>query len=127
MSTTATKTMTTKEIAKKLKKYCEQGKFEEAQKELFAKDAVSIEPMAGGGFDKETRGLDAILKKGEKWQEMVSATHSMEISEPTIAGNTFSLSMRMDVTMNDRGRTDMTELCVYQVKDGKIISEQFFM
>ncbi|HXB30007.1 MAG TPA: nuclear transport factor 2 family protein [Puia sp.] len=127
MSTTATKTMTTKEIAKKLKKYCEQGKFEEAQKELFAKDAVSIEPMAGGGFDKETRGLDAILKKGEKWQEMVSATHSMEISEPTIAGNTFSLSMRMDVTMKDRGRTDMTELCVYQVKDGKIISEQFFM
>jgi hypothetical protein len=127
MSTTETKTMTTKEIAKKLKKYCEQGKFEEAQKELFAKDAVSIEPMAGGGFDKETRGLDAILKKGDKWKEMVSATHSMEISEPTIAGNTFSLSMRMDVTTKDRGRQDMTELCVYQVKDGKIISEQFFM
>jgi hypothetical protein len=127
MSTTATKTMTTKEIAKKLKKYCEEGKFEEAQKELFAKDAVSIEPMAGGGFDKETRGLDAIIKKGDKWKEMVSATHSMEISEPTIAGNTFSLSMRMDVTTKDRGRQDMTELCVYQVKDGKIISEQFFM
>ena len=127
MSTTATKTMTTKEIAKKLKKYCEEGKFEEAQKELFAKDAVSIEPMAGGGFDKETRGLDAILKKGDKWKEMVSATHSIEISEPTIAGNTFSLSMRMDVTTKERGRTDMTELCVYQVKDGKIISEQFFM
>ena len=127
MSTTATKTMTTKEIAKKLKKYCEEGKFEEAQKELFAKDAVSIEPMAGGGFDKETRGLDAIVKKGEKWQEMVSATHSIEISEPTIAGNSFSLAMRMDVTTKERGRTDMTELCVYQVKDGKIISEQFFM
>jgi hypothetical protein len=127
MSTTATKTMTTKEIAKKLKKYCEEGKFEEAQKELFAKDAVSIEPMAGGGFDKETRGLDAIVRKGEKWQEMVSATHSIEISEPTIAGNSFSLAMRMDVTTKERGRTDMTELCVYQVKDGKIISEQFFM
>ena len=127
MSTTATKTMTTKEIAKKLKKYCEEGKFEEAQKELFAKDAVSIEPMAGGGFDKETRGLDAIIKKGDKWKEMVSATHSIEISEPTIAGNTFSLSMRMDVTTKDRGRQDMTELCVYQVKDGKIVSEQFFM
>ncbi len=127
MSTTATKTMTTKEIAKKLKKYCEQGKFEEAQRELFAKDAVSIEPMAGGGFDKETRGLDAIIKKGDKWEEMVSDTHSIEVSEPTIAGNSFSLSMRMDITTKDRGRMDMTELCVYQVKDGKIISEQFFM
>lgn len=127
MSTTATKTLATKEIAKKLKKYCEQGKFEEAQKELFAKDAVSIEPMAGGGFDKETQGLDAIIKKGDKWREMVSDTHSIEVSESTIAGNTFSLSMRMDVTTKDRGRMDITELCVYQVKNGKIISEQFFM
>ena len=58
---------------------------------------------------------------------MVTATHSMEISEPMIAGNTFSLTMRMDVTTKDRGRMDMTELCVYQVKDGKIISEQFYM
>ena len=127
MSTTATKTMTTKEIAKKLKKLCEQGNFEAAQKELFAKDAVSIEPMAGGGFDKETKGLDAIIKKGDKWKSMVSATHSSEISEPLIVGNTFSLTMRMDVTTKDRGRMDITELCVYQVKDGKIISEQFFM
>ena len=83
--------------------------------------------MAGGGFDKETRGLDAIIKKGYKWNEMVSATHSLEVSEPIIAGNTFSLTMRMDVTTKDRGRQDLTELCVYQVKDGKIISEQFFM
>ncbi|HEY4936390.1 MAG TPA: nuclear transport factor 2 family protein [Puia sp.] len=127
MSTTATKTMTTKEIAKKLKKFCEHGNFEAAQKELFSKDAVSIEPMAGGGFDKETRGLDAIIKKGDKWKDMVSATHSSDISEPMIAGNTFSLTMRMDVTTKDRGRMDITELCVYQVKDGKIISEQFFM
>jgi len=29
--------------------------------------------------------------------------------------------------MKERGHMDMTELCVYQVKDGKIISEQFFM
>jgi hypothetical protein len=127
MSTTATKTKTTKEIAKKLKKLCEEGNFETALKELFAKDAVSIEPMAGGGFDKETKGLDAIIKKGDKWKEMVTATHSMEISEPMIAGNTFSLTMRMDVTMKERGRSEMTELCVYQVKDGKIISEQFYM
>src|SRR5450755_4711352 len=118
MPTTATKAMTTKEIAKKLKKFCEQGNFEAAQKELFAKDAVSIEPMAGGGFDKETKGLDAIMKKGDKWKDMVTATHSLEISDPMVVGNTFSLSMRMDVTMKEKGRSDMTELCVYQVKDG---------
>jgi limonene-1,2-epoxide hydrolase len=33
--------------------------------------------------------------------------------------------MRLDVTMKGQGRMDMSELCVYDVKDGKIISEQF--
>jgi hypothetical protein len=127
MPTTANATMSTKEIAKKLKKLCEQGQFETAQKELFAKDAVSIEPMASEAFEKETHGLDAILKKGKKWNDMVVENHSIEISDPMVAGNTFALTMRMDVTMKNRKREDMTELCVYHVKDGKIISEQFFM
>jgi limonene-1,2-epoxide hydrolase len=127
MPTTATATMTTKEIAKKLKKLCDQGDFEAALKELFAKDAVSIEPMASPAFEKETHGLDALLAKGRKWQEMVSETHAMEISDPVVAGNSFALTMRMDVTMKGQDRMDMTELCVYHVKDGKIISEQFFM
>ena len=127
MSPTATATMTTKEIASRLKKLCQKGEFETAQKELFAKDAVSIEPMASEAFEKETHGLDAILAKGKKWNEMVAENHSMEISEPMVAGNTFALTMHMDVTMKGQGRMDMTELCVYHVKDGKIISEQFFM
>ena len=33
----------------------------------------------------------------------------------------------MDVTTKQQGRMDMTELCVYHVKEGKIICEQFFM
>jgi ketosteroid isomerase-like protein len=127
MSTTATATMSTKEVAKKLKKLCEQGNFEGAQKELFAKDAVSIEPMASEAFAKETHGLDAILKKGKKWEEMVSKNHSLEVSDPIIAGNTFAVTMHMDVTMKDGKRMDMTELCVYNVRDGKVVSEQFFM
>lgn len=127
MPTTATKTKTTKEIANKLKKFCEKGNYEAAQMELFAKDAVSIEPSASSVFDKETKGLDAIIKKGKKWYDMVLKTHSLEVSEPMIAGNTFSLTMRLDVTMKEGGRMDVTELCIYQVKDGKIISEQFFM
>ena len=127
MSTTATAKMTTKEIAKRLKKLCDKGDFEGAHRELYAKDAVSIEPEAGGGFEKETHGLDAIIEKGKKWDSMVSETHGMETSEPMVAGNTFAFTLRMDVTMKERGRMDMNELCVYHVKDGKIISEQFFM
>jgi hypothetical protein len=127
MSTTTTAKMSTKEIAKKLKKLCDDGNFDGAQKELFAKDAVSIEPMASQGFEKETHGLNAIIEKGKKWNDMVSDVHSIEVSDPMVAGNTFALTLRMDVTMKGKGRTEMNELCVYNVKDGKIISEQFFM
>jgi ketosteroid isomerase-like protein len=127
MSTTATAKMTTKEIAKRLKKLCDKGDWEGAHRELYAKDAVSIEPEASGGFEKESHGLDAIIEKGKKWQSMVSEVHEIEVSDPMVAGNTFAVTMRMDMTMKDKKRSDMTELCVYHVKDGKIISEQFFM
>jgi ketosteroid isomerase-like protein len=43
-----------------------------------------------------------------------------------IAGNWFSIAMTMDVTMTGHGRMDMREICVYQVRDGKVAREQFF-
>jgi len=115
------------DIARKMKEDCDKGKFEKVQKELFSKDAISIEPQAAGGFEKETRGLDAILEKGKKWGQMVKEYHKLEVSEPLIAGQSIALTMHMAVTMKEGGPMDMTELCVYHVKDGKIVSEEFFM
>jgi hypothetical protein len=34
--------------------------------------------------------------------------------------------MRIDATYKDMGRMDMSEICVYRVRDGKIVHEQFF-
>jgi ketosteroid isomerase-like protein len=119
--------MTTNQIAERLVELCRQGQFETAQKELFANDAASIEPYATPDFEKETKGLDAILEKGEKWNSILEEMHSLTVSDPLIASNSFACTMRMDVTMKENERMDMTELCVYTVKDGKIISEEFFM
>jgi hypothetical protein len=119
--------MTTQEIANRLVEYCRKGEFEAAQKELYAQDAISIEPHSTPDFEKETRGLKSILEKGKKFEAMVENSHGTEISEPVIAGNSFAFSLHMDVTMKGQGRMDMTELCVYKVKDGKIASEEFFM
>lgn len=119
--------MTTNEIAARLTELCRKGDFETAQKELFAGDAVSIEPYASPPFDKETKGLDNIFEKGRKFEAMVQEMHNIEISEPLIVTNSFAISLRMDVTMKEGGRMDMNELCVYKVKDGKIISEEFFV
>src|SRR3954468_23816137 len=63
--------MTTNEIARRLVELCRKGKFKKAQKELYADDAVSIEPYATPEFEKETKGLDALLKKGDKFTSMV--------------------------------------------------------
>jgi hypothetical protein len=119
--------MTTKEIAARLKVLCSQGKFEEVLDELFAADAVSIEPHAANGFEKETKGIEAIKSKGALWNSMVEENHGFSVSEPVLAENSFALSMGMDVTMKGRGRTQMEEICLYKVKEGKIISEEFFM
>lgn len=119
--------MTTVEIANRLIELCRKGDFETAQKELFAEDAVSIEPHASESFEKETKGLDAIIEKGKKWSEMVEEQHGGEVSEPLLADSSFAVTMTMDVTMKGGQRMNMTELCIYHVKDGKIVSEQFFM
>jgi len=120
-------TMTTQALAAELAELCSQGKFEDAQRQLFAEDAVSIEPHATPAFEKEIKGLDAILEKGHKFESMVQKMNALEVSKPLLAGNSFALTMRMDVNMKDGSHWDMTELCVYEVKDGKIISERFFL
>ena len=115
------------QIAQRLAELCRQGKWEQAQKELFSSDAVSIEPHASPAFEKETRGLDAILEKGNKFASMTQELHKVEISEPIVAANAIAFKLVMDITMNERPKETWEEICVYKVKDGKIISEQFFI
>jgi len=119
--------MTTQQIAERLVELCREGEFETAQKELYANEAVSIEPRATPGFDKETKGLDAIIEKGHKFDQMVEESYGITTSQPLVTGNSIAIALTMDMAMKGRARGSMQELCVYQVKDGKIISEQFFM
>lgn len=119
--------MTVEQIASRLAEYCRKEEFSNAQKELYADEAVSIEPFDIPGFEKETRGLAALREKDKKFSSMVESRHGTSVSAPLIAGNVFSFVLTMDIKMKGREREKMTELCVYQVKDGKIIAEQFFM
>jgi len=119
--------MSTQQIASRLAELVGKGEFETAQKELFAEDAVSIEPQGTEHFARETKGLRAILEKGHKWESMVEQIHSCSTSTPLVAGNAIAMTLAMDVTMKGRGRMQLAEICAYEVKDGKIVSEQFFM
>ena len=119
--------MSTQQIASRLVELCNKGEFENAQKELYADDAVSIEPRETPQFSKETKGLKAIIEKGHKWAAGIEQMHSCSVSSPLVAGDSFALTMNMDVTFKGQGRMRLEEVCVYHVKNGKIDSEQFFM
>jgi len=117
--------MTTNEIAGRLVSLCREGKFEIAQKELFAADVISTEPYATPTFSKETRGLNALLEKGQKFTGMIEEVHAISVSDPLVAGNSFACALQLELTIKGHGRMALQELCVYEVKDGKIASEHF--
>ena len=119
--------MKTEEIARRLVALCREQKWETAQKELYAQDAISVEPLDRPGMPKETRGLPGIMQKGRNFGEMVETMHSLKISEPVVGGNAFACSMELDLTMKGQGRMQMAEVCVYEVKEGKIVAERFFL
>lgn len=117
--------MTTTEVANKLVELCRQGKIDEVQETLFAADAQSIEANEMMG-PKVVTGLDAIKAKSVAFQSGVEEFHGATISDPIVAGNSFAITWAMDATFKGRGRMTIEEVCVYQVKDGKITLEQFF-
>jgi len=117
--------MSVHNIANQLVSLCRQGKFDEAVKELYSPDIVSIEP-AGAGFIERAEGLDAYHEKGKAWQSMVQEFHGIEVSDPIVADQFFTCKMSMDITMKGGTREKSAEICLYKVKDGKIVLEQFF-
>lgn len=117
--------MTTNEVAQRLVNLCRKGDFAGAQRELFAENAVSIEPQGTPLFEQETHGILAIMEKGRRFTALVEQLHALSVSDPVVASQSFACAMRMDVTMRGQGRMEMKELCVYHLHDGKIISERF--
>ena len=117
--------MTTHEIASKLVAYVRKGQIFEAQTELYADDIVCIEPE-GGMMQHITKGKAAVGEKGKQFAAMIEERHGSTCSDPVVGGKYFSIAMSIDATMKGMGRQVLDEVCVYEVKDGKIVHEQFF-
>ena len=116
--------MTTKDIAFRLVETCRRGDYVAAQRELFADDAISIEPE--GRPDSVARGLAAIAEKTRVFDQMFEV-HRNTVGDPIVADPFFACTMSAEVTMRKTGaRQTLSEICVYEVKAGKIVREQFF-
>jgi len=117
--------MTTQEVANKLVAYMRQGKIAEAQAELYGDDIICIEPE-GPMAPHFTKGKKAVAEKGKQFASMIEERHGGSCSDPVVGGHHFSIAMSIDATMKGMGRQLLDEVCVYEVKDGKIVNEQFF-
>ncbi|MEL7006630.1 MAG: nuclear transport factor 2 family protein [Bacteroidota bacterium] len=118
--------MTTDEIANKLVQLSREGKYEQIYKELFSDDIESKEPMKHGEWDT-AKGMTGIKAKAEKWHEMVEEMIGGEISDPIVAGDHFTCSWKTKVKFRGAPEpVNMDEIAVYEVKNDKIVLEQFF-
>lgn len=103
---------------------CREGKNAECVEALYCDNVTSKEMP---GLPNEiVNGKQSVITKNQQQQNNVAEFHSSEIGEPVVAGNHFTSKMTFDVTFKDRGRQQMEEFGVFEVKNGKIINEQLF-
>jgi hypothetical protein len=112
------------EIAQRLVVLLKQQQFVQAYQELFNENAESIDPIY---HDQPT--LKSLTQLIEREKTFLSRTdiHSINVSEPLLAGNYFTISLSMIFSIAGQEQKKIEELCVYKVEAGKIISQQFFI
>lgn len=112
------------EIANRLTELLREKKFVQAYQELFADETESIDPIYAN--QPPLKGLTPLIEREEKFLSH-SVIHKVEISNPLVSTSYFTIILSMDFTSTERGSVVITEICVYKVADGKIISQQFFI
>lgn len=115
---------TVHEVAARFSELAREEKWFEIQDELFAEHVRSVEP-SNSPYLKNTEGKSRVRKKAEDWVKRIEAAHRLYTTEPVVAGNHFAVGREMDLTVQGLGRIQIYEIMLYEVRDGKIVSEQF--
>lgn len=116
--------MTTQEVADRYMELARQGKNIEIQMELYSDDVECIEPAKAP--NPGAKGKEVVMERLKGWYAGIEEMHESSMTEPVIMGNHFSVGSMVDITMKGAGRMKMEEIGVYEVKDGKIVKEQYF-
>jgi hypothetical protein len=111
------------EIANRLASLCNERKFVEAYTELYADNAVSIDP----NYKNEPfTGLHNLIEREKQFLANVEI-HDIKVADAIFAGSYFSVVLSMHFTVKGQESKMLEEICVYKVENGKIVSQQFFM
>jgi ketosteroid isomerase-like protein len=123
---TATAPASTAAVAQELVALCRAGRNLDAVNKLYSPRIQSIESSGSPEMPAEMNGIEAIRGKHRWWEEN-NEVHSMEVNGPYLGDNQFAVQYTFDATFKPTGqRSQMTEMALYTVKDGKIVKEQFF-
>ncbi len=118
--------MTTQEVAARYYELIQMHQYEQIQDELYAPDAVSIEPKNDSNLPLVVTGIDALRQKEGLFFSQVEAIHGSYMSEIVVSTFFFSMMTGMDVSMRGKQRKNKEQICVFEVREGKIVKEQFF-
>ena len=118
--------MTLKDIADQLVAGCREDRARANLDRLYAADAVSVE-AADMGQGREAAGLDAIKDKHDWWEanmEMLGGS----VTGPMLHGDDrFAVIFRMTAREKATGNvSEMEEVAIYTVADGRIVREEFY-
>lgn len=113
------------EVAARFNELAQQEKWFEIQEEFFSDDVKSIE-HSDAPWMKDAKGKAVVRKKAEEFIKKIEAVHSAHTTQPVIGGNYFAVGRLVDLTIQGHGRVQWDQVMLYEVKDGKIVSEQFF-
>lgn len=119
------KTLTTQEVAARFHELAQQEKWFEIQDEFFPENVTSTDPV-GSPYFGYAEGKAAVRKKGEDFVKRIEAVHSASTTAPVVSGNHFAVGRDIDITVQGHGRIQINQIMLYEVKNGQIISEQFF-
>ena len=116
--------MTVLEIATEFTALIRKNDHEGAGSTFNADDIVSYEAMEGPMAI--CKGKEAVRQKGEWWTAN-HEVHGGSVEGPFVQGDQFAIYLTMDLTPKETGeRMTMKEVCLYTVKDDKIVEERFF-
>lgn len=116
--------MTNQEVASRLVELLREGKFNGVYDELFHQNAVHIEPQSK--HFAEVNGVEAIKAKDAAMGEHIEGIESMEVGDAITSSRHIAIPYKLTANLKDGSQMSLDELIVYEVKNGKIISEQFF-
>lgn len=118
--------MTFDEIAQELVAGCREGRAEENLEKLYAPDAVSVEAMDNGN-GRSVQGVAAIRGKHDWWAENFEVLEGTTSDPMPDGAGRFAVIFKMKAKHIPSGEvSDMEEVALYTVTDGKISREEFF-